>query len=123
MENAAEMYMQEETVSNHIKGFTKSFQKRSKAKKVEDQDVVELLAFNREKKLIFGARVAEKMLKNGLTKKIYTSANPDELTLAKLKHYGKISTVEILELSLDNEELGQKLGKPFNVSIVSVSAK
>lgn len=123
MDNAVEMYMQEETASNHIKGFTKSFQKRSKDKKVEDKDVVELLTFNREKVLVLGAKVAEKMLKNGLTKKIYTSTNPDELTIAKLKHYGAISKVEIVELALDNEELGQKLGKPFNVSIVSVRSK
>ncbi len=119
-ENAVEMYMQEETPSNELKGFTKSFQKRSKDKKVEDKNVIELLAFNREKKLVFGAKVAEKMLKNGTVNKIYTSLNPDKLTLRKINHYSKISNVEVVELDLDNEELGQKLGKPFNISIVSV---
>lgn len=123
MVDTVEMYMQEETPSNQIKGFTKSFQKRSKDKKVEDQNVVELLTFNREKKLVFGARVAEKMLKNNGVKKVYTSINPDELTLRKIKHYSKLSKVEVVELDLDNEELGQKLGKPFDISIVSVRAK
>jgi ribosomal protein L30E len=119
-DNAVEMYMQEDTPSNELKGFTKSFQKRSKDKKVEDKNVVELLSFNREKKLVFGAKVAQKMLKNSKVKKIYTSLNPNVLTLKMINHYSKIGSVEVVKLDLDNEELGQKLGKPFNVSIVSV---
>ena len=63
MENEAEMYMKEETPANEMKGFTKAFQKRSKDKKAEDKNVVELLTFNREKKLVFGAKIAEKLFK------------------------------------------------------------
>lgn len=35
MENAAEMYVEEITPSNEVKGFTKSFVKRTKAKKLK----------------------------------------------------------------------------------------
>ncbi len=120
MENATEMYMEEQTPASELKGFTKAFVKRSKDKKVEDKNVIELLAFNREKKLVLGARSAQKLFRSNKVKKVYTSSNPDELTLRVLKHYAKLSDVEVVELELDNLELGQKLGKPFNVSIVAV---
>lgn len=120
MENVAEMYTEEQTPANELKGFTKSFQKRSKDKKSEDKNVVELLTFNRENKLVFGAKMAQKLFKRGSVSKIYTSSNPDDLTLRTIKYYGELENVEIIRLDLDNNELGQKLAKPFNISMVSV---
>ncbi|MFW5704777.1 MAG: ribosomal L7Ae/L30e/S12e/Gadd45 family protein [Nanoarchaeota archaeon] len=120
MAKIAEMYTEEPTVANEIKGFTKSFEKRSKSKKAEDLNVKELLAYERDKMLILGTRVAEKGLKNGKLVKVYTSSNCDELVFKKLNHYCKITGVDVVKLDLDNEELGQKLQKPFLVSVVSV---
>ena len=120
MDNDTQMYYDEETPANHVKGFTKSFQKRTKSKKSEDKSVVELLGFVKENKVIFGSKVTEKLLKNGTAKKIYVDSNCDDFTLRKIKYYGKISNIEIVELDLDNEELSQKLGKPFLMSMVCV---
>ncbi len=118
----AQMYMEEETPANHIKGFTKNFQKRTKAKREEDKDVVELLSYAKEGKIILGARVTEKAFKKGEAKKVYAASNCDELTLKKVQHYAKISGVEVVELDLDNDELAQKLAKPFLISMVCVRA-
>lgn len=122
MENTAEMYFEEQTAANEIKGFTKSFTKRTKDKKEENKDVKDLLLFLKEGKLIIGAKVTEKAFKNSNAKKVYAASNCDELTLAKVKHYAKLANVEVIELELDNEELGQKLVKPFLVSMCCVRA-
>ena len=115
------MYAEEkETPANELKGFTKTFTKRSRDKKVEDKNVVELLAFNRENKLVFGAKIAQKLFKIGKVDKVYTSANPDELTLKMVEHYANIAGASVIKLDLDNNELGQKLGKPFNISMATV---
>ncbi len=122
MDKVAEMYLEEVTPANEIKGFTKSFQKRSKDKKVEDKNVVELLSYAKEGKIILGSRVTEKAFKKGVAKKVYAASNCDEITLKKVKHYAKIANVDVIELDLDNGELSQKLAKPFLISMVCVRA-
>ena len=122
MDKVAEMYLEEVTPANEIKGFTKSFQKRSKDKKVEDKNVVELLSYAKEGKIILGSRVTEKAFKKGVAKKVYAASNCDEMTLKKVKHYAKIANIDVIELDLDNEELSQKLAKPFLISMVCVRA-
>lgn len=120
MENSAEMYFEETSPSNEIKGFTKSFQKRTKDKREENKDVLDLLSFAKEGKIILGAKVTEKAFKNNKAKKVYTASNCDELTLKKIKHYANIAKVDVVELDLDNDELAQKLAKPFLISMVCV---
>lgn len=114
-----EMYA-EETPANEMKGFTKSFVKRGKQKKVEDKDVTELLTYSRENKLLLGAKITEKSFKKGTVEKVFVSSNCDELMLRKLEHYAAILNVSIVKIDLNSEELGQKLAKPFMVSCVCV---
>lgn len=120
MENSNDMYFDEVKPANEIKGFTKSFQKRSKNKREEDKNVVELLSYAKAKTLLVGAKVTEKAFKRGEAKKVFTASNCDVLTLEKVKHYAKIAGVEVVELDLDNDELAQKLAKPFLISMVCV---
>lgn len=114
-----EMYA-EETPANEMKGFTKSFVRRGKQKKVEDKDVVELLTYAREEKLLLGAKITEKSFKRGTVAKAFVSSNCDEMMLKKLEHYASILKVDIVRIDLNSEELGQKLAKPFLVSCVCV---
>ncbi len=120
MDNSAEMYYEEVTSSNELKGFTKSFQKRSKAKKEENKDVIEMLSFAKSGSLLIGAKVTEKAFKNSNAKKVFVASNCDELTLKKIEHYAKIEGVDVVKLDLDNDELAQKLTKPFLISMVCV---
>ena len=112
--------MEEVTPANEIKGFTKSFQKRTKDKREENKDVVELLSYVKAGNTVLGAKITEKSFKKGTAKKVFTASNCDVLTLKKIKHYAKISNVDVVELDLDNDELSQKLAKPFLISMVCV---
>ena len=123
MESSVEMYYDETTSSNEIKGFTKSFQKRSKAKKEENKDVIELLSFVKSGLVLIGAKVTEKAFKNGNVKKVYVASNCEPLTLKKIEHYAKIAGVDVVKLSLNNDELREKLAKPFLISMVCVRDK
>ena len=62
-EDVAEMYVEESTPANEIKGFTKSFVKRTKNKKTEDVNIKELLTYAKENKIQIGAKVTEKNFK------------------------------------------------------------
>ncbi len=119
-ENLVEMYNKEESAANHMKGFTKTFVKRTAEKRVEDVNVVDMLNEQRSNNIILGAKVTEKAFKNGKVKKVYTATNCEDLTLRKISYYASLSGIEVVALNLDSEELGQKLGKPFFVSMVCV---
>lgn len=117
------MYTEEVTPANEIKGFTKSFQKRSKDKRVEDKDISDLILFSRNNKVVLGSKVTEKLLKRNKVQKVYVASNCNELTFEKLKHYTSINKIDLVQLKIDNEELGQKLVKPFLISVVSVRSE
>ena len=119
----AEMYVEEATPSNEIKGFTKSFVKRTKDKREEDKNVVELLGYIKEKRVQIGAKITEKNFKNGVVSKVFAASNVDELTLKKTNHYAKVAGVDVVVLDLDNADLAQKIGKPFLVNMVCVRNK
>lgn len=114
------MYVEETSPSNEIKGFTKSFVKRKKDKKTEDVSVKELLGFVKDKRVVIGAKVIEKKMKNNQISKVFLASNCQELVLRKIKHYAKISNVEVLVLDLDSSDLSLKLAKPFLVNVVGV---
>ena len=119
----AEMYVEEVTPVNEIKGFTKSFVKRTKDKREEDKNVIELLSYIKEKRVLIGAKITEKCFKNGVVSKVYTASNVDDLTLRKTQHYAKIANVEVVVLDLNNSDLAQKIGKPFLINMVCVRNK
>ena len=120
MDNVTDMYLEEVTPANQVKGFTKSFVKRTKAKREENLSVKELLGYLKDNKVKIGAKITAKNFKTGKVEKVFASSNCDDLTLRTINHYAKIANVEIVMLDLDNEELGQKLVKPFLVSMVCI---
>jgi large subunit ribosomal protein L30e len=120
MENIAEMYVEETNPSNEIKGFTKSFTKRTKDKKTEDGNIKDLLNFVKEGKTQIGAKTTEKNFKNSRVEKVYVAQNCEEMTLSKIKHYAKLANVEVIQLDLNNSDLAQKMAKPFLINVVCI---
>jgi len=120
MGDVSDMYYEEQTPANELKGFTKEFQKRSKEKKEEDINVKELLGYVKEGNVILGAKVTEKAFKNNNAKKIFTASNADDLMKRKIEYYAKLANIECVTLDLNSEDLGQKLGKPFLISMACV---
>lgn len=116
-----ESYQEASTPSNELKGFTKSFTKRTKDKKQEDGVIKELLSYQRDQRLNFGSKVCEKALKNSKAHKVYFASNCDELTQRKLSYYANLAGIDTQIVSVDNNELGRKLSKPFAVSTLWVT--
>ncbi|MCA9486865.1 ribosomal L7Ae/L30e/S12e/Gadd45 family protein [Candidatus Woesearchaeota archaeon] len=117
MEDPAEMYVEEVTPANELKGFTKSFVKRTKDKREEHKEIKAILTALKENRLVLGTKVTEKMLKSGKTKHVYISSTCDNLVLRKLQHYCALAEAELSVLHLNSNELAQKLAKPFNITV------
>ncbi len=113
-------YIGSDTPSNELKGFTKTFTKRTKDKRQEEGAIKELLSFQRASRLNYGSKVCEKALKNSNVFKVFFANNCDELTQQKLSYYATLVGIETEVVSVDNNELGRKLSKPFAVSTVWV---
>ncbi|GAG19745.1 unnamed protein product [marine sediment metagenome] len=73
----------------------------------------------KEEKLIIGRDRTLKLLKNDKLKKIFIASNCDEDVREEIKKYAKISKVEVIELKIDNIELGAMCKKPFAISVLS----
>ncbi len=73
----------------------------------------------KEEKLIFGTKRTLKLLKNEKLKKVFIATNCDEDVKKEIKKYSKIADVKVVELDINNEELGAKCKKPFSISVLS----
>ncbi|HLD33858.1 MAG TPA: ribosomal L7Ae/L30e/S12e/Gadd45 family protein [Candidatus Nanoarchaeia archaeon] len=62
-----------------------------------------------------------KLLRNKKIKKIFMASNTKQSLKEDLKHYTQLAKVELVELSLTNEELGTLCKKPFSISILGIS--
>jgi large subunit ribosomal protein L30e len=71
-------------------------------------------------KAIIGSNETLKAIRKGKVKKVYISSNCSEDVKNDVKHYTKLSGVELIELDKTNEELGILARKPFFVSVLGV---
>ncbi len=69
-------------------------------------------------KIVIGKDRTLKALRNKKVKKIFLAKNCQDTLREDVKHYAKISKVDVEELNLSNEELGAVCKKPFSVSIL-----
>lgn len=90
------------------------------AKKIETNEVKEIRDVLVSGKLIIGTEKTEKDLKRGLLSKVFISSNCPEKVRADFSHYASLANVELIDLSIPNEELGIVCKKPFSVSIVGL---
>ena len=81
------------------------------------QEIKKLLE---EKKLIIGSKVVIKKLNNNLIGKIFIAKNCKQEIKQDLEKLAQISSVEIVNLDMTNEELGTFCRKPFHISVVGV---
>lgn len=109
-----------ETEPNELKGFTKKVIRKKKEKEDVDSGFKELYKYIKENKIILGSEKTLKLIKLGKINKVFLSKNASEMVRAKLEHYKSLEAVELIELNYTSSELGNKLVKPFNVSIVGV---
>ena len=80
-------------------------------------DIKKLL---KTEKMIVGTKRTLKGLKAGTIKKVYVAKNCDEEVKESINYYSKIGGVEIIQLDMPNDELGDICKKTFSVSIIGI---
>lgn len=73
----------------------------------------------KEEKLVIGTDRTLKMLKNEKLKKVFIVSNCSEDVKNEIKKYVEIAKIEVVELKIDNIELGAMCKKPFAISVLS----
>ena len=59
-------------------------------------------------------------LRKGLVKKVFLSSNCQPQIKSDILHYSKLAGTEVVELSLNNEELGVLCKKGYFVSVAGI---
>jgi len=71
-------------------------------------------------KLIIGTERTLKRLRAGKLKKIYVSANCPSSVKEDITTYSDISSVEVIKLKQQNDELGVICRKPYFISVLGL---
>ncbi|MBT7902594.1 hypothetical protein HN587_01950 [Candidatus Woesearchaeota archaeon] len=82
--------------------------------------IAEIKKLLKEEKLIFGQDTTVKGLRQGTIDKVFLCSNCDDITSEDIKHYAKIAGVEIIDLEISNEELGDVCKRPHNIKVLGV---
>lgn len=73
-------------------------------------------------KAIIGTEKTLKELKTGKLSKIFLAKNVSELTRKDIETYAKITSVEIVNLNVRNDELGVICRKPYSIAVLGEKA-
>lgn len=81
---------------------------------------VEIKKLFKDGKLVLGTSVTYKKLKAGELSQVFVSQNCPVEVMKELSYYAELAKVELVTVSLTNEEIGVLCKKPFFVSVVGV---
>ena len=84
--------------------------------------VAEIKKLVESDKVVFGAEVSLKLLRQGKLKKLYLSSNCSEVVKEDAERYCALSGTECVPLQQTNDEIGVLCRKPFSISVVGVKA-
>ena len=71
----------------------------------------------KEKKVVIGTERTIKELKRGKPTKVFIAKNCPEILKKQVRHYCKLSKIELAELEESNEEMGTLCKKPFSINL------
>ena len=83
-------------------------------------ELTEIKKLIKDKKLIIGTENTMKKLRENKLSKIWLSSNVPAEIKQEITSYAKIAGVEVISLSIPNDELGVLCKKQFSVSLASV---
>lgn len=92
-------------------------------KKNSVDELSEIKKYIKEGKVVIGTDRTLKEMRQGMISKIYLSSNVQKELVETLEQFSKISDVELVRLSLANDDLGTLCRKPFSISILGVYKK
>lgn len=91
------------------------------AQKITDEEIKFLKVKIADKQVIVGNEKVIKGINSGSIKKIFIAKNCPKDIKEDLAHYANISNLSLIELDLDNEEIGVMCKKNFLVSVIGVT--
>lgn len=81
----------------------------------------EIKSVIKSEKFIMGTEKTIKELRAGTLAKVFVSVNAPEEVMSEIDHFAGLSDdVEVVKLTIPNEELGVVCQKPFSISVVSL---
>ena len=72
----------------------------------------------KSEKIIFGEERILKLLKSGKIKVVFVSSNVKKDVEDEVENLAKLSKVEIVKLTIPNNEVGVICKKPFSISVL-----
>ncbi len=87
---------------------------------VDQKFIEELRRLVKEKKAIVGTNRTLKLLKLGKIAKVVLAKNVPEDIRKDIEYYAKLANVEVIQLDVENVELGAMVGKPFKVTVIGI---
>ena len=91
------------------------------AKKKEVSEEIKLLKSKvQENKAVIGFETVLKQLKKGKLSQIFLANNCPEKTRGDISHYAKLIDVPLVNLGINNEELGVLCKKNFFISVMGI---
>ncbi len=91
------------------------------ANKIDTKETDEIRKALEAGKIIIGTEKTIKELKKDSLAKVFLSMNCPEDVREDLAHYSALVSTEVVELTVNNNELGIVCKKPFAVSILGLS--
>lgn len=73
----------------------------------------------KEKTLVIGNKETLNQLRTGKRQKVFIAKNCPKDVKEELEHYCKLSKIDLVELSILNDEVGAICKKPFSISVLS----
>lgn len=70
--------------------------------------------------LLIGEERTMKALRSGELKKVFLASNAKDSLKSDVEHYAKLSEFEVVNLKINNEDLGVLCKKPFNVQVLGL---
>lgn len=86
-----------------------------------EKETKELKAKAQEGKIIVGTEKVLKRLRENKIKKIFLASNCPAKIKDDINHYAKLAKIPVIELNLNNEELGLFCKKNFFVAVLGIT--
>ncbi len=71
-------------------------------------------------KLIMGKERTMKELRKGTLAKVFVASNVDVKTKKDLEYYKELSSFDLVDVGMTNEELGTLCRKPFSIAVMGL---
>lgn len=90
------------------------------AEMAQDTDIDQLKKLVKSDKLVLGTEKTLKALRGGDLTKVYLSTNVPETVEVDFDRYCGLASIDVVKLSMPNDQLGTFCKKPFSISVLGI---